>query len=60
METIIEMCEEELRIRSLRNLIYGQGSDEEWNHVRKNWMRPDSVKWLEEQGLKLNQQSLGT
>lgn len=52
--------EEEYRleaiVRGLRNRIYGTGpvygTDAGWRSVRDNWMKPENVKWLQEQVVK--------
>lgn len=40
--------------RQLRDRIYGEPiSNESWENIKKNWMRPDSIVWLREHGLPL-------
>lgn len=39
----------EQEIRSLRDTVFGRpSSDENWSGCRENWMRPASVKWLQD------------
>lgn len=42
----------EAQVRQLRAIIYGECSDKNWEEVRHNWMRPDSIKWLKEKASK--------
>jgi hypothetical protein len=37
------------RCRSLRSMVYGDCSDDGWEHVRETWMQPENLRWLEEQ-----------
>lgn len=38
----------ERHVRRLRDRCYVRPvTDDEWSRCRDNWMRPDSVKWLE-------------
>lgn len=39
----------EASVRSLRDRIYGWGSDTNWKNCREHWMTPQSVRWLAEQ-----------
>lgn len=43
----------EHEVRFLRDRIYGQCTNHNWNECKANWMRPDSVRWLQEQVKKL-------
>jgi hypothetical protein len=36
----------EAEVRQLRANIYGEVSDESWNKVKENWMKPSELKWL--------------
>lgn len=37
----------EAEVRHLRDVVYGKPSgDANWQCVRDNWMRPDSIAWL--------------
>lgn len=57
MKTIGDILAEdealEKYVRGLRNSLYGTGPDygteSGWKAVRANWMKPENVKWLEEQ-----------
>lgn len=43
----------ESEVRALRDLVYGVPiSDREWDHCKHNWMRPDSIAWLQEKAQK--------
>lgn len=33
-------------VRNLRDAIYGQCTENNWEHCREKWMRRDSVEWL--------------
>jgi hypothetical protein len=40
----------ENEVRQLRNKVYGhQISDKEWAICGENWMKPENIKWLQEQ-----------
>lgn len=45
---IIEYELEEGEVRALRDALYGPCTDNNWEHCKHNWMRPDSIKWLME------------
>jgi hypothetical protein len=39
----------EAEIRSMRDRVYETtASDECWADCRENWLRPDSIKWLQQ------------
>jgi hypothetical protein len=38
----------EKEVRRLRALCYGECTDKNWEDVKKNWMTPDSIRFLEE------------
>lgn len=57
MKTVADILAEdedrERYVRGLRNSLYGTGPDygteSGWQAVKANWMKPENVKWLEEQ-----------
>lgn len=45
----------ESRARFLRDQVFGAPStDNNWSHCGANWMRADSLQWLEEQAAKMS------
>lgn len=49
------MTARELEIRRMRDIVFGKPTtDWNWDYCRDNWMRADSVRWLEEQ-IKINE-----
>lgn len=37
----------EAEIRRMRDRVYEKlSSNENWEHVRNNWMKPESIEWL--------------
>lgn len=38
----------EVDVRKLRAQVYGECSDKNWEEVRHNWMRADSIRWLKD------------
>jgi hypothetical protein len=41
--------------RGLRNHVFGkESSDTNWNSCKEGWLRPDSLRWLEDHSRVLN------
>lgn len=40
--------EREVRVRKLRDLVYGPGSDNNWEGCKQNWLRAEETAWLED------------
>lgn len=38
----------ETEVRALRAAIYGECTDNNWEHCRDKWMTPENVQWLKE------------
>lgn len=51
---------EEMRVRELRDFVLESGSTEEnWVACRENWLRPDSVRWLEKKAAEMKEKTNG-
>lgn len=33
-------------VRAWRAKVYGECTDENWEAVRENWMKPENIEWL--------------
>ena len=39
----------EKAVRSMRDRVYGPTTDNNWESCKENWLRPEQIKWLEDQ-----------
>jgi len=52
---------EESKVRAMRDKVYGvPTTDGNWDACRNGWMHPESIKWLEEQCMKIELETKDT
>lgn len=42
----------EAQVRELRERIYGPITDASWECVKANWLKPENVRWLQQENEK--------